>query len=146
MKSKSSGGESWQIRHWNWKILVATSCPHTIPVQKDLTLSCFLSSSIQPGSPAYLPSDWLLYSLGDWFTRSHLSTCNSFQIASPRREKLSWKRDPTISLHSKFVLCCTPFYINYKMSSWRENVCVLFCNFHCLSYKFSRQNKTKILQ
>ena len=47
-----------------------TSCPHPIPVQKNFTLSCLLSSSIQPGSPSYSPSDWLLYSLGDWFTRT----------------------------------------------------------------------------
>ena len=36
IKFKSSGGESWQICHWNQETLVATSCPHAIPV---LTLS-----------------------------------------------------------------------------------------------------------
>jgi hypothetical protein len=38
--------------------------------KKDLTLSCFLSSSIPPRNSSYSPSDWLLYSLGDWFTRT----------------------------------------------------------------------------
>ena len=40
--------------------------------QKSLILSSSFSFSVQPGSPAYLPSDWLLYSLGDWFTRTPL--------------------------------------------------------------------------
>lgn len=40
-----------------------------LPSKKELTLSCLLSSSVQPGSPTYSPSDWLLYLLGDWFTR-----------------------------------------------------------------------------
>ena len=42
---------------------------YTVPVQNG-PLSCFLSSSVQPGIPSYSPSDWLLYSLGDWFTRT----------------------------------------------------------------------------
>jgi hypothetical protein len=36
----------------NQETLIITSCPNAIPVQKDLTLSCFLSSSVQPGSPS----------------------------------------------------------------------------------------------
>ena len=71
--------------------------------QKDLTLSCFLSSSVQPGSPTYSPSDWLLYSLGDWFTRSHLSMTHSLSAAPPRRVELvsTYKQHqvPPSSLH-----------------------------------------------
>jgi hypothetical protein len=73
IKSKFSGDKSWWICHWNPETLIATSCLHVITVQKDLTLSCVLFFSVQPGNPSYLPSDWLLYSLEDWFTRSHLS-------------------------------------------------------------------------
>jgi hypothetical protein len=51
-----------------------------------LLLSCFLSFSVQPGSPSSSPSDWLLYSLGNWFTRSHLSTCDSLLFCNPSQE------------------------------------------------------------
>jgi hypothetical protein len=50
---------------------LAISCSYAIPLQKtkkkkkDLTLFYFLSSSVQTGHPSYLPSDWLLYSLGN---------------------------------------------------------------------------------
>jgi hypothetical protein len=72
------------------------------PSQKDLILSCILSSSIQPGSPSYSPNDWLLYSLGDWFTRSHLSMCDSFLVCNPsQRNGISIKTapGPTTTLH-----------------------------------------------
>lgn len=52
--------------------------PTTNSSSRDL-ISCYFSSSVQPGSPAYWPSDWLLYSLGDWFTGNLLST-DSFLI------------------------------------------------------------------
>ena len=46
------------------------SSSYACPKKKTLTLFCFLSSSVQPRSPSYSPSDWLLYSLRDWFTRT----------------------------------------------------------------------------
>lgn len=49
-------------------------------------LSCFLSSTAQPGSPAYTPNDWIFYSLGDWFTTSHLTICNSLLVCCPSQE------------------------------------------------------------
>ena len=52
-------------------------------------LFCFLSSSLQPGSSAYLPSDWLLYSLGDWFSRRHLSMTHSLSVTPPTRVELT---------------------------------------------------------
>ena len=64
IKSKSSA-KSWRIHHINQETLAATPCPFANPIPKPLTLSCFLSSSIQPGSPTYSPSDWSLYSLGE---------------------------------------------------------------------------------
>ena len=73
----------------NQETLIITSCPNAIPVQKDLTLSCFLSSLRQPGSPTYSPSDWLLYSLGDWFTRSQLSMTHLLFATPPRRVELA---------------------------------------------------------
>jgi hypothetical protein len=48
------------------------------PSLKGSSLSCFLSSSVQPRCPAFSPSDWLLHSLGDgseevtWATDSFL--------------------------------------------------------------------------
>lgn len=44
------------------------SCPQLSPCPKK-PFSCFLSSSVHLRNPSYSPSDWLLYSLGDWFTR-----------------------------------------------------------------------------
>jgi hypothetical protein len=49
------------------------SYPYAVPIPKvpnSLLLPLFLCPT---QNPTYLPSDWLLYSLGDWFTRSHLS-------------------------------------------------------------------------
>jgi hypothetical protein len=69
--------------------------------------SCFLSSSVQPGSHSYSPSDWLLYSLGDWFTRSHLSTWLLIpgSLSQDSRINIKYKQHRavhnTVSLHSR---------------------------------------------
>jgi hypothetical protein len=44
-------------------------CPFAITVQNLLTLSCSLSSWVQPRSHTYLPSGWSFYSLGIRFTK-----------------------------------------------------------------------------
>jgi hypothetical protein len=104
IQSDSSGSESCWICHDNRETL-ATSCAHTIPVQKDLTLSCFLSSSLQPGSPFYLPSGWLFYLLGNWFTRSHLSMCNSLLVHDPTQESgISIQTAPSPSTTLPYLL------------------------------------------
>ena len=58
--------------------------------RKDLTLSCFLSSSLQPGSPSYLPSDWLLYLLGIG-SQEGMWAHNSLSTAPPKRAELASK-------------------------------------------------------
>jgi hypothetical protein len=67
---------------------VATSCSQATLVQKKKTkktqtLSCFLSSSVQPGSPSYLPSDWLLYSLGDGSQDQHQAHAQQWVMHLP---------------------------------------------------------------
>ena len=79
-------------------------------------LFCFLSSSLQPGSSAYLPSDWLLYSLGDWFTRSHLSMwLTPLSAAPPRRAELAskYKQYQSHSQHSVLFMSYAyiPMYV-----------------------------------
>ena len=56
---------------WYQETLTAISYSYAVAVPKGPTLPAS-SLSFPTGSPAYSPSDWLLYSLGDWFTRSHL--------------------------------------------------------------------------
>jgi hypothetical protein len=59
------------------------------PSPEDLTHSCFPSSPLQPRSPAYVARDWLLYSLGDCFTRSHLSVTHYLFATHSRRAELA---------------------------------------------------------
>jgi len=64
-------------------------------------LSSFLSSSVQPGSSSHSSSDWLLYSLGDWFTRSHLT--HSLSATPPRRTELASKYKHNRTIHNKLA-------------------------------------------
>jgi hypothetical protein len=69
--------------------------PVCYPDQKSLTLSYFLCPSVQPGSPAYSPSDLSLYSFGEVhkkFTR----VLDSFLIP----DNLSWKTGISIKIQA----------------------------------------------
>jgi hypothetical protein len=64
------------------------ACPHTITVRKRTSLLLPLFPSTTQKS-RLLPSDWLLYSLGDWITRSHLIMTYSLYSTPPRRAELA---------------------------------------------------------
>ena len=116
------------------------------PFQKG-TISCLFPSALQPRSPSYLPSDWLLYSLGDWFTRSHLSMTHSLSTTPPSRAELAYKQHRTHPQHwlsllvtrkhllTVFVTVCVSMVQSFLLGSvfpLYRSTCVWFFKTHVL--------------
>jgi hypothetical protein len=68
LKNKTKQNKTKQNKTKNKKQKTKNKKQKNNKKHNTLTVSWLLSSSIQPRSPANSLSDWLLYSLGAWFT------------------------------------------------------------------------------